>query len=135
MSNTRANLVWLTEVELRNLPNILADNQRFEIVSWINSRNLIGVYIYTIMKQSYKIERKEFWLDGRIDVAIIETDITDITDINCKILGYAESLKKRYDYTILQMQAGQAIVYFTINSNRHRVEFTRLPNIIEEKHQ
>ena len=133
MSNTRATLVWLTESQLRALPNILTSNQRFEVVSWVNSRNLVGVYIYEAY--TYRIECKEFLLGGRIDTKIIETNLTDITDINCKILGYAESLKKRYDYTILQMQAGQAIVYLTINSNRHRVEFTRLPNIIEEKHQ
>lgn len=45
----RASLVWLTEAELRNLPNILGNNQRYEIVSWVNSRNLTGVYVYTTM--------------------------------------------------------------------------------------
>lgn len=46
-TTTQATLVWLNETQLRALPATLTSNQRFEIVSWINNRNLIGVYIYT----------------------------------------------------------------------------------------
>ena len=79
--------------------------------------------------KTYNIERKTFWLDGRVDITIINSHSTNLTDVNNTIWTYAEALKERMQYTKIELGSGYSTVYFTMNSDRHRIEFTRLPNI------
>ena len=45
--NTQARLIWLSYSELTNIDQLLNENQYYTVVSWVNSRNLVGIYIYT----------------------------------------------------------------------------------------
>lgn len=44
---TKATLVWIPFYQLNKFKSTLTPGQHVSIVSWINSKNQLGIYVYT----------------------------------------------------------------------------------------